>query len=384
MPSVCIYVISFGDGGVERMLVNLAWGFSAWGVKVDFIVNHKHVPYLNSLPATVRIIEFNSKNRQQKLAKLMQYLLENRPDAVISAKGRDDLVTIEAKRRTQVATRFFLRPGTAVSERLRARKTNPIKKWLTYRRLRWLFSHADGVIAVSQGVADDIIKSTGIDPSIVSVVRNPNITPELYQLAEMPLEHPWFEPGQPPVFIGMGGLRRQKDFPTLLRAFAQVNQERSCRLMILGQGRKRKELLELAQTLGIADRVELPGFVNNPYAYLSRAAVFVLSSLWEGSPNVLTEALAIGTPVVSTDCHSGPYEITQGGRYGQLVSVGDVDALSQAMLSTLANPPDPTWLKSAVTEYTMEKSARAYLEAMGLSENLELENSNTTEQPTGI
>lgn len=384
MPSVCIYVTSFGDGGVERMLVNLAWGFSAWGVKVDFIVNHKNVPYLNSLPATVRIIEFNSKNRQQKLAKLMQYLLENRPDAVISAKGRDDLVTIEAKRKTQVATRFFLRPGTAVSERLRARRTNPIKKWLTYRRLRWLFRQADGVIAVSQGVADDIIKSTGIDPSIVSVVRNPNITPELYQLAEMPLEHPWFKPGQPPVFIGMGGLRRQKDFPTLLRAFAQVNQERSCRLMILGQGRKRKELLELAQTLGVADRVELPGFLNNPYAYLSRAAVFVLSSLWEGSPNVLTEALAIGTPVVSTDCHSGPYEITQGGKYGQLVSVGDVDALSQAMLSTLAKPPDPTWLKSAVKEYTMERSARAYLEAMGLSENLKPENSNTTEQPTGI
>lgn len=371
MPAVCIYVTSFGDGGVERMLVNLAWGLASLGVKVDFIVNQKDGPYLESLPDTVRILEFKSNTRREKLAKLILYLQEARPAAVISAKGRDDIITIKAKYKTRLATRFFLRPGTAVSERLRARKTNPFKRWLTYRRLRWLFSRADGVIAVSQGVADDIINATGIDPAKVSVVRNPNITPTLYHQAEMPVDHPWFEAGQPPVFIGMGGLRRQKDFPTLLRAFAQVNRVRPSRLMILGQGHKYEALQGLAKSLGIAERVEMPGFVNNPYAYLSRAAVFVLSSRWEGSPNVLTESLAVGTPVVATDCRSGPYEITQGGKYGRLVPVGDVDALSQAMLETLDNPPDPNWLKAAVQEYTMERSARAYLVAMGLSRDIE-------------
>jgi glycosyltransferase involved in cell wall biosynthesis len=232
--------------------------------------------------------------------------------------------------------------------------------------MRWLYGATDGVIAVSAGVAGEIIQATGIDPAKVVVVRNPNITPELYDLAAATLEHPWFEAGQDPVLLGVGGLRLQKDFPTLLRAFARVNSQRPCRLMILGQGHLHKSLLDLAQELGVQDRVALPGFVDNPYPYLSRAAVFVLSSLWEGSPNVLTEALALGTPVVATNCRSGPAEITQNGKYGTLVPVGDVEALSQAILKTLDHPPDSDWLKTAVQEYTMEKSAATYLEAMGL------------------
>mgnify|MGYP006225609127 FL=1 len=136
--------------------------------------------------------------------------------------------------------------------------------------------------------------------------------------------------------------------------------------MILGQGHQLSELQALAKRLGVSDRVSLPGFVDNPYAYLSRAALFVLSSLWEGSPNVVTESLALGTPVVATDCKSGPNEITQQGKYGRLVPVGDEQALAEAILETLSAPPDGEWLKSAVQEYTMEKSAASYLQAMNL------------------
>jgi glycosyltransferase involved in cell wall biosynthesis len=366
MSRVCIYINTFGDGGVERMLVNLARGLNHHGVEVDFIINHSQAPYLDQLPKAVRLIEFQTRKPKLRLQKLLAYLDEYQPDAMISAKTKDDRVALAAKQQTQAKTRFFLRPGTALSERLRARRTNPLKRWLTYRRFKQLFNQADGIIAVSQGVADDVVRITGVDPSRISVVRNPNITPEFYQLAAQALDHPWLEPGQPPVLIGMGGLRRQKDFPSLLRAFAQVAQERPCRLMILGSGHKQEELLKLADSLGVADRVQLPGFIDNPYAYLSRAALFVLSSLWEGSPNVLTESLALGIPVVATDCPSGPYEITQGGKYGQLVPVGDVAAMSRAIRETLDNPPDPTWLKTAVEEYTMERSAQSYLAVMGL------------------
>jgi len=350
------------------MLVNLARGLSSLGTEVDFIVKHTRAPYLDRLPPAVNVIEFGPGKPAERVRKLLHYLEQNRPDAVISAKGKDDVVAMRAKARATVSTRFYLRPGTAVTQRLRARKANPLKRWLTRRRMRWLYGATDGVIAVSEGVAGEIIQATGIDPARVRVVRNPNITPELYDLAAAPVAHPWFEAGQDPVLLGVGGLRLQKDFPTLLRAFARVNTERPCRLVILGQGHLHQSLLDLAQELGVQDRVALPGFVDNPYAYLSRAAVFVLSSLWEGSPNVLTEALALGTPVVATDCRSGPGEITQNGKYGTLVPVGDVDALSQAILETLDNPPDSEWLKSAVQEYTMEKSAASYLEAMGLKQ----------------
>ncbi|MET0091768.1 MAG: glycosyltransferase [Candidatus Thiodiazotropha sp.] len=374
MSRICIFIPTFGDGGVERMLVNLARGLNHLGVAVDFIVKNTQIPYVDKLPSDVNLIEFGQCRRRQRIQQLLAYLDEYRPDVLISAKGKDDLVAIHAKLQTSVPTRFYLRPGTAVSERLRARNANWFKRWRTHRRMHWLYRHTDGVIAVSQGVADEIIGATGVDPAKVKVVRNPNITPELYNLAAAPLNHPWFNGDDEPVMLGIGGLRQQKDFPSLLHAFARVNRDRPARLMILGQGHQHDELLNLAKSLGAADRVELPGFVENPYAYLSRAALFVLSSLWEGSPNVVTESLALGTPVVATDCRSGPNEITQQGKYGKLVPVGDVPAMANAILETLADPPDSEWLKGAVQEYTMEKSAARYLEALGLP----LESESTT------
>jgi len=151
----------------------------------------------------------------------------------------------------------------------------------------------------------------------------------------------------------------------LIRAFARVRAHKDCRLVILGEGRLRPELEELAQNLGIADRVAFPGFVNNPYAYMARASLFVLSSAWEGSPNVLTEAVALGRPVVATDCPSGPRELLQDGRYGPLVPVGDADKLAEAMLETLQHPLPPETIREAAAEYTVENSARRYLEVLG-------------------
>jgi glycosyltransferase involved in cell wall biosynthesis len=139
--------------------------------------------------------------------------------------------------------------------------------------------------------------------------------------------------------------------------------------MILGKGRGRGRLEALAEKLGIKEDLHLPGFVSNPYAYMAQSDVFVLSSLWEGSPNVLTEALAVGIPVVSTDCESGPRELLQDGRYGPLVPVGDAEALATAILKTLAKPLDSTVLQSAVEPYTIEASTNRYLDALGLKDH---------------
>jgi glycosyltransferase involved in cell wall biosynthesis len=363
---VCLFIPSFGDGGVERMMVNIARGIADQGVPVDFVACRREAPFLDSLPATVTLHALGRVPPRERQRFLAEYVERRRPAVVLSAKTEDDRIALAVKAASSTDTRYVLRPGTTMSERWRARGKNRLRRWWEQRELRNLFQRADGVVAVSEGVAADIAEVTGIPPSRIRVVRNPNITPELYALAREPLDHPWFGSDQPPVIMGVGGLRTQKDFATLIKAFALLHARRPCRLMILGQGRQQGRLLRLAGDLGVADDVALPGFEPNPYRFLARAKLFALSSLWEGSPNVLTEALALGTPVVSTDCRSGPREITRDGAFGALVPVGDVEALAAAMEETLRNPRPPDVLKEAVQEYRMDISARCYLAAFGL------------------
>ncbi|PVV07157.1 MAG: glycosyl transferase [gamma proteobacterium symbiont of Ctena orbiculata] len=365
-PHVCLFILKFGDGGVERMMVNIARGLSLIGARVDFIVKETEAPYLHLLPPEVRIIRFQVARQKAALPKLIDYLKRYDPDILLSAKILDDQLALKAKRRHTGRTRFYLRPGTALLSRMQARGTHPLRRWLKQRQLSALFNNADGVVAVSQGVADEVMELSAIDGDKITVIRNPTITPELYQQAEEPVDEPWLAADQPPLILGIGGLRRQKDFPTLLRAFALVRQQLPCRLMLLGQGNKEGQLLKLAQELGLGDDFRLAGFVANPYAYLKGAKLFVLSSLWEGSPNVLTEAMALGTSCVSTDCPSGPHEVTRGGEVAPLVPMGDPERLAEAMLQTLRKPLDPQRLKEAVSDYTLEKSARGYLAAFGL------------------
>ena len=366
VPHVCLFILKFGDGGVERMMVNIARGLSLIGVRVDFIIKNSNAPYLHLLPNSVRVIKFPVAKQSEALPKLLDYLQQNDPDIVVSAKILDDEIALKAKQSHKGKTRFYLRPGTALISRMKARGMGWIRRWLKTRNLVKLFNQADGVVAVSQGVADEVMQLSKVSQDRITVIKNPTITPELYELSEAEVPDPWLAADQPPVILGIGGLRRQKDFPSLIQAFAQVRQQLPCRLMILGQGNKEAQLKLLAQELELGDDFRLVGFVDNPYVYLKHAGLFVLSSLWEGSPNVLTEALALGTPSVSTDCPSGPFEVSRGGEVLPLVPVGDVDRLAEAMLQTLRESPDREKLKSAVSEYTLEKSARSYLAAFGL------------------
>jgi glycosyltransferase involved in cell wall biosynthesis len=232
--------------------------------------------------------------------------------------------------------------------------------------MRRIYRQADGVIAVSRDLAEDVASITGIPVATIHVAHNPVVTPEMFEQARAPLEHPWFREGAPPVIVGIGRLARVKNFALLIRAYARVRRELSCRLIILGEGRERRTLERLAKVLGVAGDVELAGFVENPFAYLSRARLFASASLAEGSPNALTEALALGIPVVSSDCRSGPREILQGGRYGALVPVGDEAALAVAMLGALKQSHDPEFLKQAALPYTLEGSTREYAAILGL------------------
>jgi len=210
-------------------------------------------------------------------------------------------------------------------------------------------------------VRGDLAQLMNVSRERITVIYNPSVVQaEVQAKAQAPLDHPWFKPDQPPVILAVGRLQVQKDYPTLIRAFALVRQTRPVRLLILGEGKERPLLEALVKELGLEQDVSLPGFVLNPYAYMARAALFVLSSRWEGLPTVLIEALCCGAPVVSTDCPSGPREILRDGQYGPLVPVGGVNALARAIETTLAaktpKPPSESWrpyeLETVVSQYT--------------------------------
>jgi glycosyltransferase involved in cell wall biosynthesis len=350
-------------GGVERMLVNLVREFAAMPrLDVDLLVIRENNAQLADIPKNVNILRLGVNHTVLAIPAIAGYLKQKRPQAMLAAKDRAGRAAIRARRLAGTNTRICVRLGTNLSTALKHR--SPFIRWLRTAPMRRIYRKIDTIIAVSEGVRRDTLAITRIPPERAIVIRNPVVTPGMKSQANEPPPHPWLKNKKEPVIMGMGRLSKQKGFPTLLHAFARIHKAIPSRLIIVGEGADRAELEMLARKLGITDRVALPGFQPNPYKWLAGADLFVLSSLWEGSPNVLTEALALGIPCVATHCPSGPDEILQDGRFGPLVPVGNAEALAEAMAHTMSAPLPAGQLRSAVAEYHSDISARHYLKAM--------------------
>lgn len=345
------------------MMVNLAQGLVDDGVEVDLVLGRADGPYLAQVPQQVRLVDLNSSRILTGLPGLMRYLQENQPLALISALDHANLVALWAKRLTNVSSRIVLSLHATISE---GRRSLPIfsKRRVLPHLIRRFYPWANGIVAVSKGVAEDYSQEMGIPLERFKVIYNPVVTESLYRKAQEPLVHPWFMPEEPPVFITIGRLSEEKDHALLIRAFARVKKVKAARLLVLGEGNMRAELEMLIRGLGLEDNVLLPGFVNNPYPYLARASLFVLSSRTEGLPTALIESLAVGTPVISTDCRSGPREILKNGKYGHLVPVGDECKLVEAMLNALSNNKSKKDMKKyakCLEEFKPEFAVKSYL-----------------------
>lgn len=340
------------------MLVNLASGLARRGVEVDFLTRARQAPYLDRLDPGVRLVETKRTGWLSLQPFLRDYLRRARPDFVLCGKDRAGRAALLARRLWRVPFQLIMRPGSTVSERVARRSI--FKRWRAYRLIRKTYQPAAAVVGNSIGVVEDIAHISGVAPERMHLIRNPVITPDLLARGATASRFDLFDAGLPPVILGLGGLRRQKGFDILVAAFARVRAERACRLLILGEGHLREALTEQARQLGVGEDVVMPGFDPDPYPCLARAAVFVLSSRWEGSPNALTEALALGAPVVSTDCPSGPREVLDGGRVAPLVPVDDVAAMAAAIRQVLDEPGDREKRQAAVAEYTVETCAARY------------------------
>ena len=363
---IACFLATSGHSGVDRAMQNLIPSLAERGYEIDLLHIKKHGPYLQNIPERVNVIELGTSSTYPSLVPLIRYLRRERPAVLLADKDRVNRTALLARYLSRTNPYLVLSSGTTISIDLASRGV--FERWLQRTSMGKLYAFADQVIVTSKGVADDMATYTGLQRDRIRVVPSPVVPDAAFNAMYSRPEHPWFQANHPPVILGVGELGMRKDFATLIRAFSRVRQQRECRLVILGKGKQRHELTTLAASLGIVDDVGLLGFKSNPYDYMAYSALFAFTSLWEGLGFVVIEALAVGTPVVSVDCPSGPSEILQTGKYGPLVPVGDDLALSQAMMETLNNPLPRNLLQQAARPYSVSKATTAYLDAFGLSE----------------
>jgi glycosyltransferase involved in cell wall biosynthesis len=343
-------------------MLYLVRGIAERGYEVDLVLAQREGPYLSQVPENINVVDLKAGRVLTSLPALVRYLRRAKPAALLSAMNHSNIVALWAHRLARVRLRAVVSVHNTLS--MEVKHLNGRGRLIPYI-VRWCYGWADGVVAVSRGVADDLSNTIGLPRERIRVIYNPVVVPELFQMAKEPVDHTWFRAGEPPVVLSVGRLTAAKDYPTLLRAFSLVTRARPVRLVIMGEGEERAGLEAMVRDLGLEDVVSLPGFAKNPYAYMSKAAVFVLSSAWEGFGNVLVEAMAVGTPVVATDCPNGPAEILENGKYGRLVPVGNAVALAEGILAALDGSTNAEVLKHrAKEEFSYDDIADQYLEIL--------------------
>ena len=365
MTRIAILLPSLDAGGAERVMLNLSGGLLDRGFEVDMVLTRGGGSFLPELDPRLRLVDLQAERVLLVLPALRRYLRRARTQVILSSLTHLNLASILARGWPSSGPRLVLVEHNDLAHA----SAHSLRRWENFSPLamRLLYPFANAVVAVSAGVADGLVQRAGLRRTSITVIHNPIVTPGIVEKANAPLDHPWFASGQPSVILAAGRLTLQKDYPTLLRAFAVLRSHRSARLLILGKGDLQAELEALAGQLGIAADVQFAGFDPNPFRFMKRCGVFVLSSAWEGFGNVLVEALACGAQVVSTDCPSGPAEILENGRYGRLVPVGDPESLARAIEDALDHPFPPEQLRARAQAFSVDVALDQYLRVMGLA-----------------
>jgi glycosyltransferase involved in cell wall biosynthesis len=360
--AIAIYLPTLGEGGIERVYLNLAQAFVRQGIRVDLLVAQARGARQSEVPPGARVVDLAAHRRGTLwlVPGFLRYLRSTRPRAVLACSGLN-LLAAWTKPWGDPRSRIVIAVHNTLS--LQFANLTLLHRAVIPPLLSRFYPKADAIVAVSAGVADDLSRFLGLERARIEVLHNPVVTDDLLAKMAEPLEHSWFREAEPPVILGAGTLIPRKDFPTLVRAFALMRRHRQARLVILGEGEERAHLERLVRELALEGEVALPGFVSNPYPYFRRARLFVLSSRWEGLPTNVIEALACACPVVATAC-PGASEILENGRYGRLVAAGDVQAMAQAMLDTLSRPPDPQALQRRAMDFHVDRVAQSYLRVL--------------------
>lgn len=366
LNSVAFYIPSFGRGGVERTAVNLAAEFVKHGVRVDIVTFRADPEMLDEFPDSVNIVDLASGRTLTSLPKLISYLRRTKPKVLISAQAHANIIAVLAAKISRSKTKIVL------TERLALKSTWELTGRFRDRVLPFLmrrfYRRADLLVANSIGTARQLSSVCGVPVDEINVVPNPAVPPEIFSRGTETVDHPWFAEPDKPIVLSVGRLTVQKDFPTLLNAFKLVRQKMSARLVVVGSGPLESDLKALSEELGVAEDVWMVGFDSNPYRYMTKSSVFVLTSRYEGLGNVLVEALALQLPVVASNCPEGPAEVLLNGEAGILTPMQSPEDTSDAIVSLLKDPDlGRAYVRAAeqsIKSYSVANCAKIYAELL--------------------
>ena len=352
---LAFYMHDLSGGGVERMRLALIAELRARGEQVTLIVGSRQGALAATVPDDLTVVSLECQGMLRAVRPLAQVLRRLRPDVLVASLDHNNVTALLAGWLSRTGTRVVICQHNALSAELALGWRYRAIPWL-YWLLQW---RAEGIVAVSRGVADDLAKVAGIYRTRITPIYNPVITDDFARRASGPAPHPWLADATP-VLLFAGRLTAQKDPGLLLAAFALLAAGRDARLIVLGEGPLLAELQAQAVRLGLSGRVAFAGFAQNPLPWIAHAACLVLPSRYEGLGNVLVEALACGTPVVSTDCPHGPAEILLGGALGGLVAVGHAPAMAAAVGRVLDGVPDRAAFRARAAAFTAAACADAH------------------------
>ena len=359
---IALFMPSLAGGGAERVMISLANELVQRGFDVDLIVSYAKGEYHNQIHGSVNFIDFKVNRVLKATPKLIQYVKEVNPQVILSTIWHANIITILVKLLTGSPGIVVIRETNQISKSKQS--LSPLLSRLMCPLVNFFYPFADVIIAPSNGVADDLSKLGRIQRKKINVIYNPIFLKAIEAQAREEPSHPWLVPKTEPVFIAVGSLTEQKGFSTLLESFFLVNKQIISRLIILGEGPLRQELEARALELGIHKKVDFHGFIENPFSLMASSDVFVLSSKWEGLPNVLIQAVSLGMRIVATDCTSGPQEILDNGKFGTLVEVGNIKMLSSAMLSSLEKQHDSDYVKSRAKHFSSDTIIPQYIKVL--------------------
>lgn len=357
---VAFFLPSLGGGGAERNVARLAGALTTRGHRVDLVVGDPVGPVLREVDPAVRLAGLGAPRMARAIGPLASYLARERPRVVVSAHEHANVVAVLARRwsRTRVPLVLTLR-STLSAQAEQARDWRD--RWLLPALARRLYPRAERLVALSRAAAADAEQWLGLAPGAVAVIGSPVVTDRLLASAAMPVTHPVFEPGRPPVILAVGRLVPEKGHLLLFEAVSQLRAAGGhAQLVVMGDGPLRGVLEAEARRRGLDDAVVFVGFQANPLPWMSRAAVVALASRYEGLPTVLVEALACGARVVATDAPGGTREVLGGGAWGSLVPMNDPGAMAQALAGALAAGRPSSLPPGALQPYTEAHVVREY------------------------
>lgn len=356
---IALFLPSLMGGGAEKVFVTLANSLVNHDYSVDFVLSSAIGDHLSALDSRVSIFDLKQRRTLISFWGLAKYLHDQKPNILLSGLSNANTAALLATCLAHSSCKVIITQHANWSQVLL--NNPPRMEFVLFFLSKYLYPQATKIIAVSRDIGIELAQMRNIKPLQIETIYNPVVTHQMIDLSKQKPNHRWFLEKKEPILIGVGRLVEQKDFETLIRAFHKVQQKIACKLLILGEGSERLKLESLVKQLGLSERVEMPGFAQNPYAFISNADLFVLSSLFEGLPTVLIEAMACGTPVVATNCISGPNEILDNGKYGTLVPIRDVDMLANAIIDSLLHPRSKETPRERAQLFSVENATEAYI-----------------------